>query len=168
MENGKTTIIMAEIDKPVCDPVVSCVTGQDSCWDKVSPSLQYPCKERRNKLECSLVLLQGFIWTSDWTSTCFLPYLSNGGCVDGTKLQLLFLLQPKTSSVNSLLLICDINTSCFIYLISLRVGKLTSSLLISLINSRTSFMAPGVGANTENVSSSTWFIVAPPKDKTNR
>lgn len=52
----KTNIIMTnEMDKPVCDPVVSCVTGQDSCWDKVSPSLQYPWKERRNKLVFSSV-----------------------------------------------------------------------------------------------------------------
>lgn len=45
-------------------------------------------------------------------------------------------------------------------------NQLTSSLLISLIKWRTSFMAAGVGANTENVSSSTWFIVTPQKDKT--
>lgn len=44
---------------------------------------------------------------------------------------------------------------------------LTSSLQISLMNSWASFMAPGVGANTEKVSSSTWFIVTPWEDRTN-
>lgn len=37
----------------------------------------------------------------------------------------------------------------------------TSSLQMSRMNSWASFMALGVGANTENVSSSTWLIVTP-------
>lgn len=40
-------------------------------------------------------------------------------------------------------------------------GARTSSLQTSRMNSCASFMAPGVGANTENVSSSTWLIVTP-------
>lgn len=42
----------------------------------------------------------------------------------------------------------------------------TSSLQMSVMNSSASFMAPGVGANTEKVSSSTCVIVTPEEEGT--
>lgn len=87
----------SEIVEPFYDPVVNCVTGQDSCWDKVSPSLQYPCKERRIKLKSFLVL--HVLILTPTKHPHLLPYLSYGGGVDGTKLQLLFLLQKTKKTL---------------------------------------------------------------------
>lgn len=53
-----------------------------------------------------------------------------------------------------------IQTDCY-YKGNYKWGRLTSSLQISLMKCWASFMAPGVGANTEKVSSSTWLIVTP-------
>lgn len=53
-----------------------------------------------------------------------------------------------------------IKTDCY-YKGNYKWGRLTSSLQISLMKCWASFMAPGVGANTEKVSSSTWLIVTP-------
>lgn len=70
---------------------------------------------KRKQLKHHLLLLPGSSERLLSIHVCFLPYLSNGGSVDGTKVQLLFLLQQKAPSVNGPPLICDMNTKQYLW-----------------------------------------------------
>lgn len=177
----KTDWCSSTVIWPVCGPAVSYGAGLHSCWGKVSPSLRCPFNGRQKKnwqlIQSPMLVLKSTnsqVTKKVISNRCtYSPHFSDSCCVNCTKLQLLFLLQ-KVRKKNSVLDLSTRGKNIFCIESDSETCThrertcelwLTSSLQMSLMNSWASCMAPGDGANTENVSSSTWLIVTPQQKK---